>query len=186
MLERYPRTITLRDGSEILLKPMEKEDVEALWHFFMDIPVEDKIYFKDDVSKRSTIESWAKELDFNRVLPILAWDGERIVGDATLHRSKRGWKSKVGDVRVVIDRQYRSKGLGTALIRELKSLGSKTALNYLVAEVVASQSRVVKTFEKMGFEKMATLPDFVTDWSGKTHGLEILTYPLFDVSEIYY
>jgi GNAT superfamily N-acetyltransferase len=125
-------------------------------------------------------------LDYGRVLPILAWDGVRVVGDATLHRRKKGWKSRVGDVRVVIDQDYRSKGLGTALIRELKSIGSRFALNYLVAEVVASQNLALKAFEKMGFERTASYPDFVTDWAGKTHGLEVLIYPLFDISEIYY
>ncbi len=186
MLERYPRYITLKDGTKILLRPMSRGDGEKLWEFFQSIPEEDKIYFKDDVTKKETILRWEEELDYERVLPILAWDGDRVVGDATLHRRKKGWKSKVGDVRVVIHQAYRSKGLGTALIRELKSIASKSALNYLVAEIIEDQKAAIAAFEKMGFEHKARYEDFVTDWRGKTHNLVVLVYPLFDVSEIYY
>ncbi|RMG58127.1 MAG: GNAT family N-acetyltransferase [Deltaproteobacteria bacterium] len=186
MLERYPRHITLKDGTKILLKPMEKGDGEKLWQFFQEIPEEDKIYFKDDVTRKETIMAWEEKLDYEKVLPILAWDGDRVVGDATLHRRKKGWKSRVGDVRVVIHKDYRSKGLGTALIRELKSIASRTALNYLVAEIIEDQKSAIAAFEKMGFEFKARYEDFVTDWKGKTHNLVVLVYPLFDVSEIYY
>lgn len=186
MLDRYPKAITLRDGTKIILKAMEEADVEPLWEFFKDIPDQEKIYFKDDVTKKETIMKWGRVIDYGKVLPILAWDGDRVVGDATLHRRKKGWKTKVGDVRVVIDSEYRSKGLGTALIRELKSIASRTALNYLVAEIIDDQEMAIKAFRSMGFEEVATYPNFVADWKGKTHGLVVLLYPLFDISEIYY
>ncbi|NIS74951.1 MAG: GNAT family N-acetyltransferase [Deltaproteobacteria bacterium] len=186
MLNKYPRKIVLRDNREIILKPMEKGDGNRLWEFFQKVPGEDKVYFKNDVTKRETIEQWEENLDYKEVLPILAWDGEKIVGDATLHRRKLGWKSKVGDVRVVIDKEYRNKGLGTALIRELKSIATKTTLNYLVVELVGSQKSAVDAFQKMGFEKKAHIENFVTDWSEKSRDLFILLYSLEDVSEIYY
>jgi RimJ/RimL family protein N-acetyltransferase len=186
MLDKYPRKIVLRDDREIFLKPMEKGDGDGLWEFFQKVPGEDKVYFKNDVTKRETIEQWEESLDYKEVLPILAWDGEKIVGDATLHRRKLGWKSKVGDVRVVIDKEYRNKGLGTALIRELKSIASGTTLNYLMAELVGNQKAAIKAFQKMGFEKKAHLENFVTDWSEKSQDLIILIYPLADISEIYY
>jgi GNAT superfamily N-acetyltransferase len=66
------------------------------------------------VSKREVIEAWARELDYEKVLPLLAVVGDNIVGDATLHRRKAGWTSHVGKVRIVIDKDYRGKGLGTA------------------------------------------------------------------------
>lgn len=186
MLNKYPRKIVLRDDREIILKPMEKTDGDRLWEFFQTIPVEDKVYFKNDLSKRETIDRWVENLDYKEVLPILAWDGEKVVGDATLHRRRLGWKSKVGDVRVVIDREYRNRGLGTALIRELKSIATKTTLNFLVVELLGSQNPAIEAFQKMGFEKKAHIANFVTDWSDKTRDLIILLYSLEDISEIYY
>lgn len=186
MVTKYPRKIVLRDDTEIVLKPMEKGDGEELWRFFQNIPFEDKIYFKDDVSDKRTIDKWVEGLDYEKVLPILAWDGDRVVGDATLHRRRGGWKSKVADVRVVIDRDYRNKGLGTALIRELKSIGARSPLDYLVVEIVEDQRSAIEAFKKMGFEKSAHFRKFVTDWSGKSRDLIVLLYSLEDVSEIYY
>lgn len=186
MLVKYPRTIVIRDDSRIILKPMEKGDGDKLWEFFQNVPSEDNIYFKNDVTDKGTIERWVENLDYEKVLPVLAWDGDRIVGDATLHRRKRGWKSRLGDVRVVIDREYRQKGLGTALIRELKSIATNTDLTYLVAEIIEDQKAAVEAFLKMGFEPVAHLSNFVTDWTGKNRGLIILLYSLEDVSRIDY
>ena len=122
--DRYPREITLRDGGKLVLRPMVREDGDRLWDFFRRIPPEDKMYLRDDVSRREVIEEWGRNLDYEHVLPIFALDGDRVVGDATLHRNKTGWKQRVGTIRIQIAEEFRHRGLGTAMIREMRHLGS--------------------------------------------------------------
>src|SRR5512143_172263 len=175
-LDRYPRERTLRNGATLVFRPMDRDDVDRFWIFFQQVPPEDKMYFRQDVSRREVVQHWADTLDYNLVLPILALEGDRVVGDATLHRQRMGWKQRVGVVRVQIAPDYRHLGLGTAMVRELRHLGEKSALHYLMAEVIEEQAAAVRAFEKMGFVRAATYQDFANDRKGGLHNLLVLLY----------
>ncbi|MCL5884110.1 MAG: GNAT family N-acetyltransferase [Deltaproteobacteria bacterium] len=177
-LDRYPRDISLRDGARITLRPMTREDVDRLWAFFREIPSIDKIFFREDVDRREVVERWAEQLDYDVILPILALHGDRVVGDATLHRNGSGWKQRVGTVRIQIAPDFRHRGLGTAMIREIRHVGEKAALNYLLAEVIEEQQGAIGAFEKMGFERAVVHRNFVNDQKGMLHNLVVLLYPM--------
>ena len=175
-LERYPKEITLRDDSRVVLRPMKSEDADDLWSFLQQLTEIDKSHFHEDVDRREVVELWAKELDFDAVLPILAIRDGRIVGTATLYRNKTGWKQRVGIVRILIAPDHRHLGLGTAMIREIRHLGEKVALNYLLAEVIEEQQAAVRALERMGFEKMVVYRSFVNDRKGHLHNLVVLLH----------
>jgi len=182
-LERYPREITLRNGVTLVFRPMGRDDVDRLWVFFRQVPPEDKMFFRQDVSRREVVQRWADTLDYDLVLPILALEGDRVVGDATLHRQRTGWKQRVGVVRVQIAPDYRHLGLGTAMVRELRHLGEKSALHYLMAEVIEEQAAAVRAFEKMGFARAVTYRNFVNDQKGGIHNLVVLLYRMSSSTE---
>nr|MDA8121171.1 GNAT family N-acetyltransferase [Deltaproteobacteria bacterium] len=127
-LDRYPKEIALRNGTRVTFRPMVREDVDLLWDFFRRIPVEDKTFLREDVDRREEVERMAHALDYGTVLPILALSDGRVVGDATLHRNVTGWKQRVGWVRILIAQDFRHRGLGTVMIRELRHLGEKASL----------------------------------------------------------
>ena len=182
-LDRYPREITLRDGARLVLRPMVREDVERLWEFFRRIPPEDKMYLRNDVSRREVIEEWAEKLEYDHVLPIFALEGNRVVGDATLHRNRTGWKQRIGTIRIQIAEDFRHRGLGTVMIREMRHLGEKAALQYLVAEAIEEQPAAIRAFEKMGFERVAFFRKYVNDQKGGLHNLVVLHYPMWRADE---
>jgi RimJ/RimL family protein N-acetyltransferase len=175
-LERYPREITLHTGVTLVFRPMDRDDVDRLWVFFRQIPPEDKMFFRQDVSRREVVQHWADTLDYGLVFPILALDGGRVVGDATLHRQKTGWKQRVGVVRIQVAPDYRHLGLGSAMIRELRHIGEKSALHYLMAEVIEEQAAAARALEKLGFVRTATYRNFVNDQEGRLHNLLVLLY----------
>jgi RimJ/RimL family protein N-acetyltransferase len=177
-LDRYPREIVLRNGARLLLRPMVREDAGRLWSFFQRIPPEDRMFFRQDVSRREAVERWAEALEYGRILPILALEGDRVAGDATLHRRTAGWKQRVGVVRVQVVPDYRHLGLGTAMIRELRHLGEKAGLRYLMAEVIEEQAAALAAFEKLGFTRAAMYRDFVNDQRGSLHNLVVLLYAM--------
>ena len=96
-------------------------------------------------------------IDYDAALPILAIQGDRVVGSVTLYRNRTGWKQRVGIVRILIAPDHRHLGLGTAMIREIRHLGEKVALNYLLAEVIEEQQAAVRALERMGFEKAGSI-----------------------------
>ena len=177
-LDRYPKGITLRDDARAVLRPMISEDAEGVWNFLRHLPEIDKSHFHEDVDRREVVERWAASLDYDAALPILALQESRVVGSATLYRNRTGWKQRVGIVRILIASDLRHKGLGTAMIREIRHLGEKLALNYLLAEVIEEQQAAVRALERMGFEKAAVHRNFANDRTGGLHNLVVLLHPL--------
>lgn len=177
-LDRYPKQIALRDGTRLTFRPMVREDADRLWEFFRQIPPEDKMYFREDADRKEVVERWAESLDYGSVLPILAFDGDRVVGDTTLHRNKSGWKQRVGTIRIQIASDYRHRGLGTAMIREIRHLGEKTALRHLVAEVIEEQQGAIRALEKLGFERAVVYRNYVNDQKQRLHNLVVLVYSM--------
>lgn len=175
MLQDYPKEVTLKSGDKIILRPMVKEDEQKLLEFFLSLPEKDRIFLKDDVTDPKIIESWARNLNYEHVIPILAETSNRIIGDATLHRRTTDQPPTIGEIRIVTDRDFRRRGLGTMLAKEIYYLALSLKLNKLVAEIVEEQHTVIKTFKSLGFRHETVLKAGAIDIHGKKHDLVVMT-----------
>jgi len=182
--ERYPKTMQLRDGTTVTIRPMVAGDGEALLTFFRGIPAEDRVFLKDDVTRAEVIELWCKNLDYDRVLPLLAEADGRIVGDATLHQRGGGWMRHAAKVRVVIEPAFRGKGLGSQLVKELITIAEHTDLEKLDVGLMAEQKAAISAFKDLGFVQVAVFPDHVKDLDGKDRDFVVLVRDLTPVEEI--
>jgi len=161
MLEEYPKEIVLQDGFSCMLRPMTRDDQDALYRFFIAFPEEDRRYLRNDATNRILIEKWCRNLNYDRVLPILAEHESRILANATLHRETFGWGKHVGEIRITVAAEFQQRGLGSLLLEELSRLALKGNLEKLCAKVIASRGYVTRAFEKNGFVQAATLKNFV-------------------------
>jgi GNAT superfamily N-acetyltransferase len=175
---RYPKKIVLKDGTELLMRPLAAHDRDALLSFFRQLSEEDRLYLADDVTDPQVVERWCSELDFIYVLPLLGLVNGAVVADAALHREKAGWKSHIGQVRIVVHPQHRGKGIAAALVKELIHVAIDLGLDKLDAEFVSQQDGALHAFERMGFIKVAQLPQHVLDRHGAAHDLILMVYDL--------
>jgi len=173
-LEGYPKQLILKDGTEVSIRPMTKEDGKKLLDFFIRLPKEDRQFLKEDVSRKEVVQRFVDKLDYDKILPVLAFYDNEIVGDATLHRSDHGWSKHVGEIRVVVSRQFQKKGLGLALARHLTEKAVDAGLDKMVAEVMDNQIGGRKAFESLGFEEEARLKGHVRDIFGHKRDLIIM------------
>ena len=151
-LTAYPKELCLQDGTRVVLRPMAQEDGDALLEFFLRIPGDERYYLKEDVTSPKVTGRWARELDYDRALPLLAWADDRVVADGTLHRNRAGAHRHVGELRIVVDSDYRNRGLGTMLMRELEAIANETGLERLVFKaVVEKESQAIHAAEFVGF-----------------------------------
>jgi len=178
MAPEYPKEVKVRDGSTIVLKPFEKKDKDALFLFFQKLPEEDRLFLKDNVTDPAVVERWAVELNYDKVFPLLAWRGNEVVADATLHKNTGGWMKHVGTIRAVIARDFQRLGLGSILANELFLHALKCGLEKIVAEMMETQQGAKKVFEKLGFRQEAVFHGHVRDQIGVRHDLLILTKDL--------
>ncbi|HEU5394796.1 MAG TPA: GNAT family N-acetyltransferase [Candidatus Methylomirabilis sp.] len=174
----FPKTLTLRDGSTVTLRPLRSVDRDALGDFFRRLSEEDRKFLKDDVTRPEVIDAWCREINPARVLPLIAEAEGKVVADATLHRRRAGWLRHVGEVRLVVDPEYRRKGLGSRLLEELTLLGQAEGLEKLVAEMTPEEPAARMAFERQGFRQVAVVPDLVRDQTGTTRDLLILVLDL--------
>ncbi len=176
--ENFPKPARLEDGTRIIIRPLIAQDETALIEFFKAMEDQDHLYLRDDVKNPEVIKKWCQGLDYESTLPLIAEIEGKIVGDATLHQEKRGWKSHIGTVRVVIHPQYRGRGIGRTLVSELIQIALDSGLVKLDAEFMEVQTRQIAIFEKLGFVNMAVLPQHVKDVKGESHDLVIMVYDL--------
>jgi L-amino acid N-acyltransferase YncA len=162
-LDTYQKEALLKDGSKILLRPMAKEDGEALYEFFKAVPNEEARYLRDDVKSRLVIEKWAKHLDYTKTLPVLALKGGTIVADATINRRRSGWKWHLGTVRIFVHNDYRNIGLGELMVDELARIAYMLEIEKLIVEIPDTSTAAINMFIKAGFHRAAVIPNMVKD-----------------------
>ncbi|OEU66321.1 MAG: hypothetical protein BBJ57_08405, partial [Desulfobacterales bacterium PC51MH44] len=153
----------LKDGTKVLLRPMLAKDQDALYEFFQAIPREEARYLRDDVQSRLLVEKWAKNLDYEKTLPILAVKDGIIIADATLNRRRSGWKWHLGTVRIFVHKDYRNVGLGHLMIEELADIAYKLRLEKLIIEIPVLNIPKINAFTKAGFNRVAVIPHMVKD-----------------------
>jgi len=163
MQEEFPKRITLRDGHALTLRLMNRDDQYALYEFFNSLPSEDRRYLRNDVTDRKVIENWVRNLDYDKVLPILAESDGRIVANITLHWQTFGWGRHVGEIRITIDPEFQGRGLGLVLLEEISQLAAQNNVKKLLARIVSTRPGVIKAFERAGFSQVTVLPRFVKD-----------------------
>ena len=162
-LNTYQKEVSLKDGTKVLLRPMVPTDQDALYEFFKAVPEEEARYLRDDVKSRILIESWAKNIDYSRTLPILAIKGNLIIADATINRRQFGWKWHLGTVRIFVHNDYRNLGLGELMVDELAKIAYRLGIEKLVLEIPDTNTAVINTFTKAGFHRAALIPNMVKD-----------------------
>ena len=181
-MENYPKTVKTKDGTSVVIRPLTQDDGPALLAFFQALPADDRLFLREDVTKKEVIDRWITQLDYEEVLPIVAVKDSIIIGDATLHFHQHGWHRHMAEIRCVVAREHQKKGLGTILMHELVSHASQKGVDRIQAEMMDTQISAQKAFCSLGFKKEAELKNFVIDIDGKSHHLVIMVN---DVSELW-
>jgi L-amino acid N-acyltransferase YncA len=175
----FPKELVVRDGKKITVRPLAASDNDALLQFFLGLPEGDRYFLKDDVTSPRVIKSWTSNIDFDRVLPLVACVGDEIVADAALLRKRHGAYRAVGTVRVSVTPQQRGQGIGTALLRELCDIAADAELEKVTAEFVADvEDDAIDAAERLGFIRSAVVHELLRDDHGRPHDLVLLVLPL--------
>jgi acetyltransferase len=168
-IQKYPRDIKLKDGSQCQFRPLRKEDEKKFHEFFLAVPAGERLFIKHRVTEPDVIHDWCRNIDLGRNLPLLATISGKIAGVATLHQQLGGWKRHIGRVSVLVLPQYRGRGLARALVAEIVSVARNLGLERVEAEFFGDQEAAVKMFALLGFSNLVRLEDYVKDMQAVTH-----------------
>lgn len=178
VIENYPVELELKGGFRCELRPLQRDDEAAFFAFFQQIPESERMFIKHRIEDRSVIRDWCEHLDYLAKLPLLAVQGDKVVGAATLHQSQGGWKRHIGRVSVMVLPQFRGRGLARRMISEISELAQHAGLDFVEAEFIGGQEAAIKMFGLLGFAPLVKLPSYVRDLQGAAHDYTLMSMPL--------
>ena len=174
VIRRYPRPIATHDGVELTITPMVPSDWHSLEQFVHAAPESERQFFRRDLPDSERVERWCAELDYRHVMPILAWDADRIVADATLLLDPDLWTGHVGKLRLSVHPDFRGRGVASAMLNEVIALARDLGLHKLVHECGSPQADLIEFLRRAGFEEVVRLTGFVRNRDGEMHDMVML------------
>jgi RimJ/RimL family protein N-acetyltransferase len=155
----YRQLVTLPDGARVLFRPLTPDDRQLLIDLFANVSPEDMRYMRHKVNDPKLVEKWVAELDYDRVLPLVAVIGDRIVGNATLHFFE-GPSRHRAEVRIFLAKEIRRRGVGSRMLQALIDLAKRRNIYMIEAQIINDQATTIKAFQKLGFALKCVLDDY--------------------------
>ena len=177
-LKRYSHHVTLNDGVEVTLHSITKGNGNGLIDLFAALPPEDRYYFRDGLTNTDLIANCLNNVNFDVMLPIVATYRDQIVGAIVLQRCRFGWRRYLGNVWVVLAKEFEQQSLETLLVKEVITLAPDLGLEKLIAEIPVRVEavRVINALSTCGFNRLCVLEDIVKDYHGRYKSLMLMGY----------
>jgi RimJ/RimL family protein N-acetyltransferase len=134
------------------------------------------MFLRTDVTQESTVDNWMNYLKTGRTISIVAEVDGQIAGYSSIHMNEAGWTRHVGELRVLVGRDFRGLGLGKRLTNEAFSMSKDLGLKKVTAQMATDQRSARQVFEHLGFRPEALLADHVMTRDGQTHDLLIMSH----------
>lgn len=151
---KYVTPWRLKDGTEIILRPIRPEDERLESEFIRNLSDETKRFRFFRVIKELSHADLVRfcNIDYDREMAIIAEireDGRRReIGAAKLILEPGGEK---GEIAVVVADEYQRKGLGTKLVDMLIEIAEEKGLESIYGIIMPKNESVINLFKKMGF-----------------------------------
>lgn len=150
-----PRTVTLKDGTVVILRTEETGDLELTWDMFSTLS-EGTLEFLPIPFNRERVERWFKDIDFDKHLPILGFveeNGEtRVIASATLGFQSMELYRHRAEFGITVHDDYQGRGLGTILTRYMIDIARQRGIKKIDLMVVAHNERAINVYKGQGFE----------------------------------
>ena len=173
--KRYPTKIELGNARKFGIRLMVPTDVEAVLTFAKCLDLNDLLFLRINITERSAVERWAHYIETGRTYTVLAVDGDRVVGEASLLHSTASWTRHIGEIRMQVIPEARRNGLARVIAEEIEWIAKQMSLTMLTARMTLEQEAAQKVFRRLGFQREAVLWDYVMTADGQTRNLLVAT-----------
>lgn len=146
-----PREVTLKDGTAVLLRPEQPQDLEPAWDMFSSLSRE-TLEFLPIPIPRERVEGWFKDIDYSKSLPILGFVGDRLIASANLSFNQTPVFQHRAEFGITVHDDYQNQGLGTILTKYMIDIARSLGLMKIDLMVVAHNERAINVYKKLGFE----------------------------------
>ena len=155
------------------IKPSDEEEMRRLFYRFSDQSVYYRYFAPIKTMPHTKMQGYVN-IDFGQVMSIVGLVGQagqgHIIAEARFIKDK---KRPYADVAFIVDDEYQGIGIATYLYKLLIRLAKDRGIQFLTADVLASNKGMMKVFEKVSGTVTAKLD----------HGVYQLTIPLDSTGE---
>ena len=134
-----------KEGREIEIRPYDDEDFEAVVEMYVDFDPSDRAQGIPPATE-SRVRNWFEALLDG--LNVVAWDGDRAVGHATLVPGG----DDDHELAIFVHQEYQRAGIGSRLIRALLGHGRANGVGKVWLTVERWNHAAVALYESVGFE----------------------------------
>jgi putative acetyltransferase len=151
----WETTFTLADGKKVDFRPKQSTDTEMLWNMFSTLS-EKSLSNLVPPFTRERIEGWTSNIDYDKVLTIVAVirekDEQRIVSSASLSFNKQEIFKHKAELGITVHDDYQNMGIGTAMLKHLLSIARMKKIRKVWLLINTDNDRAVHLYKKAGFE----------------------------------
>jgi RimJ/RimL family protein N-acetyltransferase len=151
----WEKAFKLKNGKKVNFRPEQSGDTEMLWKMFSKLS-EKSVSNLVPPFTRERIERWTSNIDYDKVLTIVAVIEEknerRIVGSASLGLNEQEVFRHKGELGIAVDDDYQNMGIGSAILKHLLDIAKKKKLTKVSLSVDTGNDRAVHVYKKAGFE----------------------------------
>ena len=155
----FRQIFTMRDGARVLLRPLASGDRQMLLDFFLPVSIEERRFMRHNINDTELVTSWAENVDYEKIFPIIALIGDRIVGISTLHFNE-GTARHRAELRIFLAKDFKRRGLGSKLVQAMVEIARKRNIHMIEVQVIRDLVDVIKAMQKMGFKSVVTYEDY--------------------------
>jgi len=155
---------------------MTADDGDELVAFARSLPERDLLFLSIDITRHEVVKGWLSDIAAGHTFTVIAEIDHRLIGHGTLYLSELTWTRHMGEIQLLVSRDYRGFGLGHLLANEVFSAAQEHGLQKIIARTAADQTSALRVLERLGFKAEALLGDFVIDREGRTHDLIVMSH----------
>ena len=175
----FPWTDT-SGAHNVTFRLMDADDKPAIIDLARRQSEKDRAFLRTDVTDPAVVSEWIANIRRGRTVTVLAEVDGRMVGYGSLHHDETLWTHHMGEIRVLVDREFRGERIAKRLVAELFHIAREMKLERIFCQIPADQARVRNLFEELGFQSEAMLQRWLVDLDGKPHDLLIMTHSMDD------
>ncbi|HEY1336664.1 MAG TPA: bifunctional acetate--CoA ligase family protein/GNAT family N-acetyltransferase [Bryobacteraceae bacterium] len=166
---KYMAPWTLKDGTDVTIRPIRPEDEPAMVHFHETLS-ERTVYLRYfhlmNLEQRVTHERLTRIcfIDYDREMALVAERRNPETGEPEILGVGRLMKihgTNEAEVAVLISDRWQGRGLGKELLARLTIVGGGEKLSKLTADILPDNRAVMRICEKLGFSLKHSLEDEV-------------------------
>ncbi len=160
----------------VVLRPLAADDREEMITFAGALTDDDLLFLERDITQPAEVDAWIKDTLEERLVTLVACEGDHVVGYATFSRASARWMCHVAELRVVVAQSARGIGIGRLLLELAFEMVLDAGVTKVIARMTPEQTGALKLFQCLGFAEEAVLRDHALDANGVTHDLQVLSF----------